>query len=179
MSAEGMGPHAATTATVTTDPVFLPAGYDWKPLDPKYATVELINTPIGWLVLAAITLVPTVIWAPRWAALALGAFWVLIILWRTITAGRRARAWHYAQTEHDLMISHGLMFKELQVIPYGRMQTVEVSAGPILRSFGLATVTMKTATDANSAMIPGLAADEADRLREELSRLGEEQAAEL
>ena len=47
MSAEGMGPQAATTASATTDPVFLPAGYDWKPLDPKYATVELINTPSG------------------------------------------------------------------------------------------------------------------------------------
>lgn len=164
---------------MSSDPVFLPAGHDWKPVDPAYAKVELISTVIGWLILAAITLTPTIIWAPNWAAVALGAFWLLIIVWRVTVAGRRARAWRYAEGEHDLMTSHGLMFKELLVVPYGRMQLVEVSSGPIQRMFGLSTITMKTASNETTAVIPGLASAEADRLRAELSRLGEEQAAEL
>jgi hypothetical protein len=71
------------------------------------------------------------------------------------------------------------MFRRLSVIPYGRMQYVEVTAGPVERSFGLATVQMHTAAAASDARIPGLVAAEAARLRDQLTRLGESQAAGL
>jgi membrane protein YdbS with pleckstrin-like domain len=47
------------------------------------------------------------------------------------------------------------LFRRMSVIPYGRMQYVEVTAGPFERAFGLATVQMHTAAAASDARIPG------------------------
>ena len=71
------------------------------------------------------------------------------------------------------------MIRRLSVIPYGRMQFVDVTAGPVERSFGLATVRMHTAAAASDARVPGLPAAEAARLRDNLTALGEARAAGL
>jgi len=96
-----------------------------------------------------------------------------------LVAGRRVRAWAYAEREDDLLVRRGVMFRRMSVIPYGRMQYVEVTAGPFERAFGLATVQMHTAAAASDARIPGLASVEAGRLRDQLARLGEAQATGL
>lgn len=57
-----------------------------------------------------------------------------------LVAGRRVRAWGYAERAEDLPVRRGVMFRRTSVIPYGRMQYVEVTAGPFERGFGLATV---------------------------------------
>lgn len=90
---------------------------------------------------------------------------------------RRIAAWGYAEREDDLLVRRGVMFSRLSVVPYGRMQFIDVTAGPVERSFGLATVRMHTAAAASDARIPGLARDEAARLRDRLAELGEAQAA--
>jgi len=100
--------------------------------------------------------------------LALGWSWVLI--------GRNQRSWRYAEREDELLVSHGVMFRELVVVPYGRMQFVDVTAGPLERAYGMATVELHTATPATDAKIPGLHPDEAGRLRDRLSALGQAQA---
>jgi membrane protein YdbS with pleckstrin-like domain len=69
--------------------------------------------------------------------------------------------------------------RRLSVIPYGRMQFIDVTAGPIERSFGLATLRMHTAAAASDARIPGLDQDQAARLRDQLAALGQAQAAGL
>lgn len=90
---------------------------------------------------------------------------------------RRFAAWGYAERHDELLVRRGVMFSRLSVVPYGRMQFVDVSAGPFERSFGLATVRMHTAAAASDARIPGLEAAEAERLRDRLAELGEAQAA--
>ena len=94
-------------------------------------------------------------------------------------AQRRVRAWAYCEREDDLMVRRGVMFTRLSVIPYGRMQFIDVVAGPVERAFGLATVRMHTAAAASDARIPGLPQDEAARLRDHLALLGEAKAAGL
>jgi len=106
------------------------------------------------------------------AALLAGA-----ILWRFV--GRRYRSWGYVEREDDLLIRRGVMFARLSVVPYGRMQFIDVTAGPLERAFGLATVRLHTAAAATDARIPGLERDEAARLRDTLAELGEAQAAGL
>jgi hypothetical protein len=59
------------------------------------------------------------------------------------------------------------------------MQFIDVTAGPVERSFGLATVRLHTAAAATDARIPGLATEEAARLRDRLAALGEADAAGL
>ena len=92
---------------------------------------------------------------------------------------RRVSAWGYLEREDDLLIRRGVMVRRLSVVPYGRMQFVDVTAGPIERSFGLATVRLHTAAAATDARIPGLDAAEAARLRDQLAALGESHAAGL
>ena len=94
-------------------------------------------------------------------------------------AQRRVGAWAYCERAEDLLVRRGVLITRLSVVPYGRMQFVDVVAGPIARSFGLATVRMHTAAAASDARIPGLEQAEADRLREQLSALGEAKAAGL
>ena len=92
---------------------------------------------------------------------------------------RRVGAWGYLEREDDLLIRRGVMVRRLSVVPYGRMQFVDVTAGPVERSFGLATVRLHTAAAATDARIPGLDAAEAARLRDQLASLGEARAAGL
>jgi len=91
--------------------------------------------------------------------------------------GRRFASWGYAEREDDLLVRRGVLFSRLSVVPYGRMQFVDVTAGPLERSFRLATVKMHTAAAASDARIPGLEREEAARLRDRLAELGEAQAA--
>jgi membrane protein YdbS with pleckstrin-like domain len=102
----------------------------------------------------------------------IGAFFGLL-------SWRRYRAWGYAEREDDLLVRRGVMIRRLTVVPYGRMQFVDVTAGPVDRLFGLATVQLHTAASATDARIPGLEAAEAGRLRDQLAALGEAKAAGL
>jgi uncharacterized protein len=92
---------------------------------------------------------------------------------------RKFRSWAYREREEDLLVSRGVLIRRISVVPYGRMQFVEVTAGPMERWFKLATVQLHTAAAASNARIPGLERGEAARLRDRLAMLGEAKAAGL
>ena len=92
---------------------------------------------------------------------------------------RRVAAWGYAERKDDLMVRRGVLIRRQSVIPYGRMQFIDVTAGPLERSLGLATLRMHTAAAASDARIPGLEKAAAAVLRDQLAALGEAQAAGL
>jgi uncharacterized protein len=110
------------------------------------------------------------------AAAAVVAVAALITLW---FVRRRVRAWSYTERDDDLIVARGVLVRRLSVVPYGRMQFVDVTAGPVERAFRLATVKLHTAAAASDARIPGLERDEAARLRDRLAALGEAKAAGL
>lgn len=114
--------------------------------------------------------------AAGWAMLVLLAAAAGVGWWIT---GRRWSSWGYAERERDLLIRRGVLVRRLVVVPYGRMQFVEVRQGPLDRLFGLASVRLHTAAAATDAQIPLLTESEADRLRERLTELGEAYAAGL
>ena len=99
--------------------------------------------------------------------------------WGWVALGRTARSWRYAERAEDLLIVHGVLFRRLVVVPYGRMQLVDVHVDPISRAFGLARVQLHTAAATTDAHIPGLEPAEATRLRDRLSALGEARSAGL
>jgi hypothetical protein len=104
---------------------------------------------------------------------------VVLVLGATLAwfLHRRFRAWRYQERHEDLIVARGVMVQRLSVVPYGRMQFVEVTAGPIERLFQLSTVKLHTAAAASDARIPGLERAEAARLRDRLTELGESMAA--
>ena len=110
------------------------------------------------------------------AAAVVVAVAALVSLW---FVRRRVRAWSYTERDDDLIVARGVLVRRLSVVPYGRMQFVDVTAGPVERAFRLATVKLHTAAAASDARIPGLERAEAARLRDRLAALGEAKAAGL
>ncbi len=158
------------------DELFAPSDVTWTPVSPKLASVRRLNAGLTLGVLGLVALVAlglTLGWV--YGALALVLF-AAGFGWSWVLIGRNQRSWKYAEREDELLVSHGIMFRQLVVVPYGRMQFVDVAAGPLERAFGIATVELHTATPATDAKIPGLHPDEASRLRDRLSALGEAQA---
>ena len=102
----------------------------------------------------------------------------LAALWWSLVR-RRWRAWGYAERERDLIIRHGVLVRRLTIVPYGRMQFVDVKQGPLARALGVSTVQLHTAAAATDARIPFLSDGEAARLRDRLTALGEAHAAGL
>ena len=94
-----------------------------------------------------------------------------------VAVERRFAAWGYLEREDDLLVRRGVLVRRTSVVPYGRMQYVDVTAGPLDRRLGLATVTLHTAAAATDASVPGLLAPEAARLRDRLAALGEARQA--
>ena len=115
---------------------------------------------------------------PRSASASGSALLVAGLLWERFLA-RRVAAWGYAERRDDLMVRRGVLIRRQSVIPYGRMQFIDVTAGPVERSLGLATLRMHTAAAASDARIPGLDRAQAAKLRDQLAALGEAQAAGL
>jgi membrane protein YdbS with pleckstrin-like domain len=112
-----------------------------------------------------------------WAAFALLP--LAGLLWGWPMLGRNWRSWRYAERADDLLISRGVLWREETIVPYGRMQLVEVTSGPLERKFGLASLQLHTAAAATDATIPGLTPAEAERLRDRLTELGEARSAGL
>jgi uncharacterized protein len=110
------------------------------------------------------------------AAAAIVAAGAALTLW---FVHNRFRSWAYQERDEDLIVERGVLIRRLSVVPYGRMQFVDVTAGPVDRIFRLATVRLHTAAAASDARIPGLERDEAARLRDRLAALGEAKAAGL
>lgn len=91
-----------------------------------------------------------------------------------ITPFRYAR-WRYQLFSDFLEIENGLIWRKHIVIPFIRVQNTDTRQGPLLRAFGLASVTVSTAGD--SLEIPGLKSDVADEVRDraaELARIARE-----
>jgi uncharacterized protein len=149
-----------------------PLTVDWRPVSSRLIIVEQIRLAGVVLALAVVAALLWT-WFDAWPFLA-GAIAVVVI--GAVRSGlivRSVRSWGYAERAEDLLVKHGLMVRRLSIVPYARMQFVDVSAGPLERAFGLATVELHTAAAASDAQIPGLPGPEAARLRDRLAALGE------
>ncbi|MFH9402946.1 PH domain-containing protein [Streptomyces sp. NPDC017638] len=165
--------------TGSADGTGAPAGRPaWRRLEPGLLRMRRLLLVVWTGVLAvAAGLLPGLFAGPGWAACALLPPACAAVCWRLL--GRNWRSWRYAERADDLLISRGVLWREETVVPYGRMQLVEVTSGPVERRFGLATVQLHTAAAATDATIPGLEPAEAERLRDRLTELGEARSAGL
>lgn len=162
------------------DDLFAPPVGEWQRVSPRLSAVRriLILVPIG--IIATAAMVPLALATDLWWLVALIAVLAVALgVWGWIWAERNQRSWGYAENDDDLLVTGGVMFKRLVAVPYGRMQFVDVNAGPVHRAFGIATVSLHTASTETAADIPGLPAAEATRLRNRLTELGESHGAGL
>ena len=150
----------------------------WQPVSRDLIWVESLRLGTGMVILIGglgVGLALTGHWI-----FGLGiALAVLMTGWRLTVIVRAVHAWGYAERDNDLLVRHGLLVRRLSIVPYARMQFVDVTAGPLERAFDLATVQLHTAAAASDARVPGLRPAEASRLRDRLTALGEDRAEGL
>ncbi|WPR51701.1 PH domain-containing protein [Streptomyces sp. S399] len=166
---------AAAGGTAPEGPCGDPA---WTALPPGLLVMRrllLVAWSVGLALVAGVAL--GLLAGPGWALFALVPLSVLPWGWPLLA--RNWRSWRYAERADDLLISRGVLWHEQTVVPYGRMQLVEVTSGPLERRFGLAGVQLHTAAAATDARIPGLHPSEAERPRDRLTELGEARSAGL
>jgi membrane protein YdbS with pleckstrin-like domain len=156
---------------------FEPAGLAWRSVSPRLRTARylILSAFLGTPTLALTALAIAV---GGWAWLA-PALFGLVTLWVALLVPRQVRAIGYAEREQDLLVRKGVLFRTLVVVPYGRMQFVDVQSGPLARALGIAQVQLHTASPGTDASIPGLPPEEAARLRDRLAALGEARLAGL
>lgn len=76
--------------------------------------------------------------------------------------------WSYELGDDALELAHGVLFREHSVVPWSRVQHVDVSHGPLDRRYGLAQLKIHTASAKTDAKLPGIASAEAEELRLEI-----------
>jgi membrane protein YdbS with pleckstrin-like domain len=116
---------------------------------------------------------------PQYLPFALLAVQLVTFIWLWILIGRRVRSFAYTERSDDLLVTSGVLIRRLVIVPYGRMQLVDVKAGPIDRWFNIASVQLHTAAATTDAVIPGLDPNIAADLRDRLAAIGEQRSAGL
>jgi len=82
---------------------------------------------------------------------------------------RRYGARGYQMGADRLRVVRGLWFHSDTVVPFGRVQHIDVDQGPLDRFFGIATLTLHTAGNHNASVsLPGLGEDLAREMREDI-----------
>ncbi|WP_395107518.1 PH domain-containing protein [Actinomadura sp. SCN-SB] len=176
------GAHAAPmqASPYPADQAFEPGGgLPWSHISRRFTwhrglMATLTGVPVGligaFVVFRGVGTIGMVLWG---ATVLLG----VVVAW--IVAELAYRSYGYAERADDLIVTQGVFVKRLIVVPYGRMQFVDVTAGLLERWMGIATVRMHTAAAATDAEIPGLPAAEAAQLRDRLAQKGEERSMGL
>lgn len=150
----------------------------WRGVSARYVRVRLIARLIWSVVLTGAASLPLVFtqvlgwwdWS-LWLCYLLPATVLALNLWFTLLVKRQVLALGYSERQDHLLVRRGLMFRSVTAIPYGRIQYIDVTSGPLLNAMKLANVEVRTA--ANSVAVPGLDRSVAENLREVLTDLSD------
>ena len=153
---------------------------NWVPVSPKLIKARrLVLVLCAFAVIAIVVILAIVPVIPNILVWALANLSLALWVWLWWLIGRRVRSYAYCERDADLLVTSGIMFRRLVIVPYGRMQLVDVKAGPIDRFFGITTVQIHTAAATTDAAIPGLEPEIAASLRDRLASRGESRAEGL
>ena len=138
------------------------------PLHPNHVKVTrivafLFALPfvIGSIVLEAVQILP-------FGVFVIPVFLVAVFLVLRVPL-RRYHARGYDMGEDRLRVVKGILFRSDTVVPFGRVQHIDVDQGPLQRAYGIATLTLHTAGSHNASVhLPGLGNDDALAMREEI-----------
>ena len=75
------------------------------------------------------------------------------------------RGWRYRVGEEALELRHGVLTVKRSIVPYFRVQHVDLSQGPIERALGLARLKVHTASAGTDASLPGVELERAEEVR--------------
>jgi uncharacterized protein len=107
---------------------------------------------------------------PGWLHLTIAAVTVVLMaLHIGVVPVWRYRVHRWEISPQAVFTRTGWLVQERRIVPISRVQTVDTYRGPLDRLFGLANVTVTTASSAGAVHIVGLDDDVADRVVEHLT----------
>jgi uncharacterized protein len=148
-----------------------------EPLDPRVVGIWRLE----WLLWAGIPL--TLIsagfaygvlhlvldWSLPVAAIVPVAVVVLVVLAAVIEPGLRYRSWRWSVSDDEVDTQSGVITRTRRLVPMARIQHVDTRSEFFERQRGLATVVIYTA--AGSSTVPGLPAERANGIRDQIATL--------
>lgn len=144
----------------------------WHQLARQYVWVQLISSGILLAIVVAVMVVLAFVFHQQWAWIPGGIITAIMVFTIAITP-RQARSYGYQLRRDDLVFRRGILWQRVVAVPYGRMQLVDITHGPLDRGFGIAQLKLVTAAAATGVTIPGLTQDAAERLRDTLIDVAE------
>lgn len=160
------------------------SNFPTQPLDPRVKSVWRISDAI-WITIVMACIILPLLFVALFAeigpigwilvGISVAIYALLMIIFLVVLPPIRYMRWRYEVTPEFLDIARGIIWRKRFVIPFIRVQNTDTHQGPILRAFGLASVTVSTA--AGEHEIPGLELQTAELLRDraaELARIARE-----
>lgn len=144
-------------------------------VSPRARGYWAVGNAIFLLVLIAAT-VGGFVFTPDWSwkGWALTGAIALIVLQLITTIASpliRYRVARWEVTTEAIFTRSGWISRELRIAPLSRVQTVDSNRGPLMRLFGLSSITVTTASAAGPITIEGLDAEIAERVVADLARI--------
>ena len=139
---------------------------DLTPLEPAYLTIMRIRNAVSAMALVAGAM------ALEFATEFVAGLFVLpallfLAIWVLLVPRRQFRRKGFRMGADRLRVVSGYLFHSDTVVPFGRVQHLDVLQGPLERMFGLATLVLRTAGSHNaSVVLHGLKHDRAVEMRE-------------
>ena len=157
----------------------IPLGSEpWQRLARAYLWSELIELAVG-IVLVAVASVVLTAWTRTWGPWAIGAAIEVFLIALVVITPRQVRSFGYQLRADDMVMRRGILFQREIAVPYGRLQLVDVTHGPLDRLLGIAQLKLVTAAASAAVVLPGLTQAAATELRDRLVALAESRRTPL
>lgn len=165
---------AAAHPTDPFEPGAINAAEGLNPVDPAFAGVLRVVTLLNALPLAIGASVFDYLLIRHvegpYGLITVLAWLIAAILVATFPQ-RRAARWGFRMGADQLRVARGWLFRVDTVVPFVRVQHIDVGQGPVERWFGLSHLIVHTSGTHNSTVtLPGLHADLAAAMRETIRR---------
>ena len=144
----------------------------WHQISPRYAVSQLLQNGLLLAVIVVAALVLHFALDQTWVWIPAGIFALITVITMVILP-RQARAIGYMLRSDDIVFRKGILWQRMIAVPYGRMQLVDITQGPVDRGFGISQLKMVTAAATTGVQIPGLSQGAAEALRDTLIEVAE------
>jgi len=163
------GGHATASGHAAVAGAFQPPqGTAWARVSSRLTWYRRVQV----LISAVLLMVAGAFLATRSLGTAGGVVVLVVVLAGAIVAWLlvefNCRSWGYAEQADEFLMTHGVLVRRFLMVPYGRMQLVDVNSNVLQQWFGIATVRLYTAAATTDARLPGITVAEAERLRDRL-----------
>lgn len=146
-------------------------------LHPRARSLWMIRRSAVWVVLLCIALIASAASANLGAAVMSIAVLGFCIACASGSAFWSYRWWSWAACDDSVEVTHGIFIRHVSVVPYHRIQQIDIDRDPFERMLGIATLVLRSAAATTDAKVPGIDLDQSDAFRRVLlARSGSDDA---